>query len=49
MTEDQGICNKARLVCLPCRAGKRQCDKLRPSCSRCKKYVYIAWNSIQQH
>ncbi|KAL3471511.1 hypothetical protein BJX99DRAFT_237257 [Aspergillus californicus] len=29
--------DRASLVCLTCRAGKRQCDKRLPICSRCKK------------
>ncbi|RAK87826.1 hypothetical protein BO79DRAFT_22386 [Aspergillus costaricaensis CBS 115574] len=29
--------DRAALVCLTCRAGKRQCDKRLPICSRCKK------------
>ena len=29
----------APLVCLPCKARKRKCDKTRPRCSTCSKYV----------
>ncbi|KAL2859465.1 hypothetical protein BJX68DRAFT_226278 [Aspergillus pseudodeflectus] len=30
---------RAALVCLTCKAGKRQCDKRLPVCSRCEKCV----------
>lgn len=28
------------LACSSCKKGKRQCDKLLPSCSRCKRFVH---------